>query len=121
MSSTKPKMTLQVKKRTASQGLLDDEVESFGNQSETEIKKVIVKPKAPDTLVKRVIRDSFSMPEDDYSLIDSLKDRALDNKMAVTKAEVLRAGLKVLNALGDAEMKKAFESLEKVKTGRPKV
>lgn len=120
MNATKPKMTLQVKKRTSSQGLLDQDVEAFGNQAETEIKKASPKIKAAQVAVKKVVRDSFSMPEDDYSMIAFVRGRALKNQLAVTKAEVIRAGLQVLNSLSDAELSKALASLEKVKTGRPK-
>ena len=69
MAVGKSKMTLQVKKRTSSEGLLDEEIEAFGNQAETEVKKPVPKSKVIQAPVKKVVRDSFSMPEDDYSLI----------------------------------------------------
>lgn len=121
MAVGKSKMTLQVKKRTSSEGLLDEEIEAFGNQAETEVKKPVPKSKVIQAPVKKVVRDSFSMPEDDYSLIAVMRSRALKNELAVTKAEVIRAGLQVLNALSDSELSKALRALEKVKTGRPKV
>lgn len=121
MNATKSKMTLQVKKRSPVEGLLDEEIEAFGNQAETEVKKPVPKSKVVQVPVKKVVRDSFSMPEDDYSLIAVMRSRALKNELAVTKAEVIRAGLQVLNALSDSELSKALRALEKVKTGRPKV
>lgn len=121
MSASKTKMTLQVKKRSPVEGLLDEEIEAFGNQAETERKKPVPKSKVVQVPVKKVIRDSFSMPEDDYSLIAAMRSRALKSELAVTKAEVIRAGLQVLNALSDLELSKALRALEKVKTGRPKV
>ena len=120
MNATKSKMTLQVKKRTPVDGLLDEEIEAFGNQAETEVKKPVIKPKVIPVPAKKVVRDSFSMPEDDYSLIAALRSRALKNQLAVNKAEVIRAGLQVLNSLSDSELSKALQALEKVKTGRPK-
>lgn len=121
MNATKSKMTLQVKKRSPVEGLLDEEIEAFGNQAETEVKKPAPKSKVVQVPVKKVVRDSFSMPEDDYTLIAAMRSRALKNELAVTKAEVIRAGLQVLNALSDSELSKVLRALEKVKTGRPKV
>lgn len=123
MSAAKTKMTLQVKKRSPAEGLLDDQIEAFGNQAEAEVKKSKAKviPKVEQVVAKKVIRDSFSMPEDDYLLIARMRERALKNQMAVTKAEVIRAGLHLLNALSDSEITKTFRALEKVKTGRPRL
>lgn len=66
-----------------------------------------------------VVRDSFTMPEDDYSLISQVRQRSLKCGVAITKAEVLRAGLKALDNLKDDELMNVISSLQKVKTGRP--
>ena len=68
-----------------------------------------------------VVRDSFTMPEADYTLIAQTRQRSLKQGVAVTKAEVLRAGLKILSNLKDDELVNVITSLEKVKTGRPNV
>lgn len=104
------------------EGLLDEKIEEFGNQAEAEVKKPKAKrnPGFEKLVTKKVVRDSFSMPEDDYSLIASLRERALKNQLAVTKAEIIRAGLQSLNSCSDAELTKSLRSLHKVKTGRPK-
>lgn len=68
---------------------------------------------------KKVVRDSFTMPQNEYSRIAEIKEICLKAKMHVKKSEVLRAGLKLLAGLDAAQLKHALGSLEKIKTGRP--
>lgn len=67
---------------------------------------------------ERVVRDSFSMPADDHSIIREIRDRLLGNRVAATKAEVLRAGLHALKAMDDKAIMRIVEQLEKTKPGR---
>lgn len=66
-----------------------------------------------------VVRDSFTMPENDYARIAQARQRCLAAGAHVTKAEVLRAGLLALSRLSDAELISVMGEVEKVKTGRP--
>jgi len=66
----------------------------------------------------KVVRDSFTMPQSDYALIATLKERA--SGVHVKKSELLRAGLRLLSKLTAAQLKKSVADLEKIKTGRPK-
>ncbi len=75
--------------------------------------------KAPGAKAK-LVRDSFTMPEDDYELIASLKDRAIMFKRPAKKSELLRAGLHVLHALTAVELRTALDALKPLKAGRPK-
>lgn len=68
---------------------------------------------------EKVIRDSFTLPSDDYELIATIRQRCLKSAVNATKSEVIRAGLHILQSLSDEELIRAIESLEKVKTGRP--
>ncbi|MDX2221049.1 MAG: hypothetical protein SF172_18690 [Burkholderiales bacterium] len=68
----------------------------------------------------KTIRDSFNMPESDYALIGQLKKRALAQAREIKKSELLRAGLKLLAALGEEAFKSALAAVPSVKTGRPK-
>ena len=43
----------------------------------------------------RVVRDSFTMPEKDYALIEIVKSRCLGQNLLLNKSEVLRAGLRL--------------------------
>jgi hypothetical protein len=68
---------------------------------------------------KKVVRDSFTMPQNEYSKIAEIKSICMKAKMHVKKSEVLRAGLKLLAELNAPQLKRALGSLEKIKTGRP--
>ena len=67
----------------------------------------------------KVIRDSFSFPEQDYLKISELKKTCLAAGIHVKKGEILRAGLHLLTQLNLTELKQAVEQVEKVQTGRP--
>lgn len=84
--------------------------------AEIEEKPSAKKSKAPKT---KVIRDSFSFPEYDYRKISELKKTCLASGIHVKKSEILRAGLHLLTAANPDELKKAIESVDKVRTGRP--
>jgi len=72
-------------------------------------------PKKP-----KLVRDSFTIPEADYALFETLKQRALTAGVEVKKGEILRAALVTLAKLDDAELVKAIGLVERIKTGRPK-
>lgn len=74
---------------------------------------------APTGSNGKVIRDSFTMPAGDYSAITRIKGRARRLDFDTNKSEILRAGLAVLDQMPDRELVKVFESLNKVKPGRP--
>lgn len=67
----------------------------------------------------KVIRDSFSFPEQDYQKIADLKQQCLAQGVHVKKSELLRAGLHLLSKLEFSELQQAVEQVEKIKTGRP--
>jgi hypothetical protein len=68
---------------------------------------------------KKVVRDSFTMPQNEYSKIAEIKAICLKAKMHIKKSEVLRAGLKLLAEQSAPQLKRTLGSLEKIKTGRP--
>lgn len=68
----------------------------------------------------KLIRDSFTLPREDFELIAALKDRALDFKRPTKKSELLRAGLQALAKLDPAALRAALEALRPLKAGRPK-
>jgi hypothetical protein len=67
----------------------------------------------------KVIRDAFTMPEDDHALFAVIQGRCLSIKLVVSKSEILRAGLKFLSGLDDKNLEEAMKSIPKIKTGRP--
>lgn len=68
---------------------------------------------------QRVIRDSFTLPANDYALLSTLRERGLKAGVHATKSELVRAGLRMLLEVNEGEFVSALEKLEKVKTGRP--
>ena len=68
----------------------------------------------------KLVRDSFTMPKDEYQVIDTLKERALSLGKHVRKSELLRAGIRALDALNDRALLKALDAVPTLKTGRPK-
>lgn len=85
------------------------------------VKDVAAKTKADKAATKKVklIRDSFTLPETDYSLFATLKQRALAGGIEIKKSEILRAGLQYLQSLDDAILISVLSGIERMKTGRP--
>ena len=78
------------------------------------------KPSANKPIEKEaVIRDSFTMPTDDYELLKLLQERCLNEGKSVNKSEIVRAGLQALAKLPEGDLVDAFEGVVKVRPGRP--
>jgi hypothetical protein len=91
------------------------------------VKAATPKPTKPVKAVKptkvkkpKLVRDSFTIPKDEYAVIDSLKVRAGKLGQAVKKSELLRAGIKALAAMSDIQFKATLSNVPTIKTGRPK-
>jgi hypothetical protein len=72
------------------------------------------KPKKP-----KLLRDSFTIPKTEYAVIDLLKQRAARLGRPAKKSEVLRAGVKALEAMNDAAFLACVSGVPAIKTGRP--
>lgn len=68
----------------------------------------------------KLVRDSFTIPKDEYAVIEALKLRAVGLSHPAKKSEILRAGLKALAGLSDAALRNALKAVPAIKTGRPK-
>lgn len=82
-----------------------------------------VKAPKPEKLEKakiKLVRDSFTMPQEDWALIAQLKERALGFKHTVKKSELLRAGLQALAGLSPELLQARLTQLTPLKPGRPK-
>lgn len=73
------------------------------------------KPKKP-----KLLRDSFTIPKAEYTVLDELKQRAAKLGNTAKKSELLRAGIKALAAMEEAAFAAALASVPAIKTGRPK-
>jgi hypothetical protein len=76
--------------------------------------------KAKKSSKEKVVRDSFTMPQNDYIKISELKQVCLKAGLQVKKSELLRAGLHALGKLSIAQLKQTIMQMEQIKTGRPK-
>jgi hypothetical protein len=76
-------------------------------------------PTSPDkkTLSRKVklIDDKFTMPKPDYDLIDGLKQKCFLVGAVVKKNDLLRAGLRALDALPVAQLEGALLALAPAK------
>lgn len=83
-------------------------------------KKTAAPKKADKKHIKqKTIRDSFTMPENEYRILADLKKKCLSGGIAVKKSELLRAGLQSLAGMSQATLKKQLSKLVEIKIGRP--
>jgi hypothetical protein len=78
-------------------------------------------PAAAEAKVKKpkLVRDSFTIPKNEYNNIESLKQKSALLGSPAKKSELLRAGIQLLTTLSDAQLRKALAQVPTVKTGRP--
>lgn len=76
-------------------------------------------PKADKPRKLKLVRDSLSIPKDEYEVIALLKLRAGKLGHAAKKTEILRAGLKAIATLTDTAFLAALQAVPSIKTGRP--
>jgi len=67
----------------------------------------------------KLVRDSFTIPKSEYSVLATLKERAVKLSNPAKKSELLRAGVKVLSAMSDVAFVAALKAVPTIKTGRP--
>ena len=90
----------------------------LGGKTETEISEKGIEKQFEERV--KVVRDSFTMPQTDYDLITLLKKRSLQSGIETNKSEILRAGLLSLNQMTEKDFLEKIQTVEKIKTGRPK-
>ena len=119
MAKEKQKMTLNVKRRANVDQMppaIDSaKVEAFAMGAETEKKEKLAVP----TPKQKVVRDAFTMPEDDHALFGIIQQKCLSLGIVATKSEILRAGLKYLAEQNGESLEKIIQAVPKIKTGRP--
>ncbi len=68
----------------------------------------------------KLVRDSFTIPKAEYSVLEELKVRAANLTRPTKKSELLRAGIAALAAMKDRPFLDALNGVPSLKTGRPK-
>lgn len=66
-----------------------------------------------------LVRDSFTMPEQEYAVLGTVKQACLKAGFEVKKSELLRIGVALLGQLDIAALRAVLGSLPQLKTGRP--
>ncbi len=66
------------------------------------------------------MRDSFTMPEDEYAALGEMKKTCLRAGMGVKKSELLRVAVAMLRKMELPQLQQALEELTPVKAGRPR-
>ena len=67
----------------------------------------------------KMTRDSYTMPESDYTKLAILKKKCLEAGIHVKKSELIRAGIIRVSKLTNAALLNAVAQVEVIKTGRP--
>lgn len=84
--------------------------------------KALTKPKVEKTVKAKkakLVRDSFTIPKVEYTVLDDLKQRAGKLLSSAKKSELIRAGIKALAAMSDMAFVAALKAVPAIKTGRP--
>lgn len=68
----------------------------------------------------KLVRDSFTMPEQEYAVLGQVKKACLKAGFEVKKSELLRIGVALISQLDLATLRTVLASLPQLKTGRPK-
>ena len=77
-------------------------------------------PREPVSEARPVlVRDSFTMPEQEYAVLAEVKQACLRAGIDVKKSELLRIGVALLGQLDLATLKTVLAALPQLKTGRP--
>jgi hypothetical protein len=82
--------------------------------------KAVVVAAQPATSNPALVRDSFTMPEDEYAVFASAKQRCLQAGVDIKKSELLRIGMALVGQLDVATLSAVLAGLPQLKTGRPR-
>ncbi|AON55003.1 hypothetical protein Hsc_2721 [Herbaspirillum seropedicae] len=92
-----------------------EKIEKPVKAEKTEKIEKAAKPKK----VKQV-RDSFTMPENEYAVLAQVKKSCLKAGVEIKKSDLLRIGVSLIKNLKIAELKDILAGLTPLKVGRPK-
>ncbi|WP_406850793.1 hypothetical protein ABEB33_14355 [Herbaspirillum huttiense] len=84
------------------------------------VEKVEKVEKAPKSKKVKQVRDSFTMPENEYAVLAQVKKTCLKSGVEIKKSDLLRIGVSLIKNLKINELKDILGSLTPLKVGRPK-
>jgi hypothetical protein len=68
----------------------------------------------------KLVRDSFTMPEQEYAVLGQVKKACLKAGFEIKKSELLRVGVALISQIDMATLQNVLSGLPTLKTGRPK-
>jgi hypothetical protein len=68
----------------------------------------------------KLVRDSFTMPEDEYRVLGEVKKACIKAGFEVKKSELLRVGVALIRQMDLPALKGMLAALPPLKAGRPK-
>lgn len=89
-------------------------------------KAAAAKPAPVDAAAKdkarkeKLVRDSFTMPEQEYAVLGQVKKACLKAGFEIKKSELLRIGVALISQIDLATLQNVLAGLPQLKTGRPK-
>ncbi|MBW9332215.1 MULTISPECIES: hypothetical protein [Herbaspirillum] len=102
----------------------DKKVEKVAKPEKTDkpvkAEKVEKVEKAPKAKKVKQVRDSFTMPENEYAVLAQVKKTCLKAGVEIKKSDLLRIGVSLIKNLKITELKDILGSLTPLKVGRPK-
>ena len=93
---------------------LDDVVTGQQQAPEKKKDKDRIKPKK-----QKLVRDSFTMPEQEYETLVEMKKNCIKAGVSVKKSELLRVAVSLLRKMDVPQVQQALTGLTPVKAGRP--
>ncbi len=82
--------------------------------------KAVVAAAVPASGNPSLVRDSFTMPEAEYAVFASAKQRCLQAGVEIKKSELLRIGMALVGQLDVTTLQAVLAGLPQLKTGRPR-
>lgn len=71
-------------------------------------------------MTSKVVKKTFSMPEGELKLINFIKDKALNKRIAISESEAIRLGILIATETKEDDLIKFIKRLEILPKGRPK-
>jgi hypothetical protein len=74
--------------------------------------------KSPALVADLVVRDTFSMPANNYEIIDRVRNKVAKEGLIYTRSEIVRAGLLAIGSMSINDLLHLLGSVERMKPGR---
>ena len=87
------------------------ETNSTAGKGRKRLAKAFARPLDKSLKSVILIRDKYSMPEDEYTVLLALKQQLAEQGVMVKKSDLLRAGLLLIASLDESELRSVLEKV----------